>query len=199
MSVLIDELEHRWQFPGLPDLYAISSQVIGDDPLRIDGKLVPYPVLSVKVGEAERSLAPRLSTYVYSGQLSRGAMVEGTVELRLAVFGSGEAMVRERKLLKHAAKHAHPLPVTAESYYGQSLLAELHRFLQIPQARFRDMAADVFYSRAPHDDKAQVLSRLASDADGLVARPARDYLRSLSLQQEADANLSAEDLPAEPS
>lgn len=106
---------------------------------------------------------------------------------------------RERKLLKHAAKHAHPLPVTAESYYGQSLLAELHRFLQIPQARFRDMAADVFYSRAPHDDKAQVLSRLASDADGLVARPARDYLRSLSLQQEADANLSAEDLPAEPS
>ena len=84
MSVLIDELDHRWQFPKDPSIYAFTSEVTSGVPLCIDSEPVAKPVVSVKVGEAARSLAPRLSRYVVGRRLQRGEVVDGTVELRLA-------------------------------------------------------------------------------------------------------------------
>jgi hypothetical protein len=190
-SVLIDELEHRWRFPEAPSLYAISSMVIGAVPLHAAGAPLAAQVLSIKLGKAKRSLAPRLSAYVTGGKLQRGRIVSGTVELRLVVFGSGEGMVRERDLLGRAREHAPRLTsgpdprafLTAESYYSETLL---HHLLEsLPPGLYRTMAADVFYGRGADEQKRLLLEEFARDSDPLVARPAGDYLRSLALRDEA--------------
>jgi hypothetical protein len=137
-AVLLDELEHRWSRPDAPpSLYVLTMKVsvAANELLVAGGKKLGRRCKSIKVGQARRSLAPRL--WVYAGPYGlRGAkVVPGSLVLRAVVYGGGRsALLAERELQRHSRSTCLPLwveddqdgrwRVTSESYLDGENLVE---------------------------------------------------------------------------
>lgn len=110
--VLVDEIEHRWRYPDAPPtLYVLTCEMAAEDGSILASKssdLGPTAA-STKVGQAKRSLAPRLSPYVRQGIINRVSIAEDSLALRIVIYGDGPAMVLEPELLEEAAKQGKPL------------------------------------------------------------------------------------------
>lgn len=91
-GVLLDEMEHRWSHPEAPPtLYVLTMEVsvLGNAVLVADGKRLGQRARSIKVGEAGRSLAPRLWVYAGPRGVRRAEITPGSLALRAVVYGSG--------------------------------------------------------------------------------------------------------------
>ncbi len=138
-EALLDELEHRWSYPDAPPgLYVLTFDLSVDEGFFVAGEEnLGRRVSSTKVGRAKRSLVGRLALYDEKG-IGRGMTIpDGSLTLRVAIFGHGPAMITESELTKEASLHARPLRrtggdgrVTSESYEGSAAVEPLGRFAQ---------------------------------------------------------------------
>lgn len=139
-QVLLDELEHRWAYPQAPPaLYVVTCDVCvpqrfalvaGDEELGQEA-------LSTKVGQASRSLAPRISRYCKEG-IAGVSIPKGSLALRVVVYGHGPSMVREGELKQVAKKNGvrlervdeggERLPVTTETFAGDAMVDVISAF-----------------------------------------------------------------------
>lgn len=140
--VLLDEMEHRWAYPHAPpSLYVLTMKVsVAANAVLLAGdeKLGRY-CESIKVGEAARSLAPRLLVYPGPYGLGGARIAPGSLVLRGVIYGSGRAMLIERDLQRHTKSICELLRVEAdggrrwrvgsESYRdGENLVEEILKF-----------------------------------------------------------------------
>jgi hypothetical protein len=137
-AVLVDELEHRWSNPdALATLYVLSMEVcVRDDEVLIVGdQKLGQRAPSIKVGEAARSLAPRLWVYAGPRGLDEAVITHGSLVLRAVVYGSGRAMLSERTIQQYARSSGARLQVVGtdgvvrwkrrENYWGANLVEDI--------------------------------------------------------------------------
>lgn len=138
--VLLDELEHRWAHPQAPpSLYVVTCEVCVHHRFALvaGAKKLGQEALSTKVGQASRSLAPRLSAYE-DKEIGGVSITRGSLALRVAIYGHGPTMVREGELKQFARKNGVLLervdqggarrPVTTESYAGVAMIEGICAF-----------------------------------------------------------------------
>jgi hypothetical protein len=140
-NAIVDELEFRWLNRAAPPaLYVIThtveSRVAGRN-LVAGNKQLGSRVRSTKVGKAKRSLAPRLAVYLERGY-DHATIPDGTLSLRVVIYGNGRAMPPEPDIQRVARGNADRLycecadgvtrPVSRESYYGTRVLTPLTDF-----------------------------------------------------------------------
>jgi hypothetical protein len=140
-NAIVDELEFRCVNRAAPPaLYVIThtveSRAAGRN-LIAENRQVGSRVWSTKVGKAKRSLAPRLAVYLERGY-NHSKIPDGTLSLRLVIYGNGRAMPSEPDIQRVARGHADRLycecadgvtrPVSRESYFGTGVLKPLTDF-----------------------------------------------------------------------
>jgi hypothetical protein len=123
-----------------PALYVIThpveSRAAGRN-LIADNKQLGSRVWSMKVGTAKRSLAGRLAVYLEKGY--RYAKIpDGTLSLRVVIYGDGGTMPREPDIQRVARTNAQQLycecsdgitrPVSRENYFGTEVVGALTDF-----------------------------------------------------------------------
>jgi hypothetical protein len=140
---LVDELEFRWANSEAPcGLYVITHEVeprFADGYFIADGKPVGRRVWATKVGRALRSLAGRLAVYEEK-QYRDATICEGSISLRVAIYGSGPAMPSEPQIQAVARVNAPKLFVTCadgitravstETFFGTDVVVPLTRFAE---------------------------------------------------------------------
>ena len=98
--VLLDQLEHRWRHPGCsPALYVLTCTLLAPENgfvLDTDGTK-KEKLLCTKVGEAMRTVAPRIERYTWD-KLGRLLPEQDSHDLRAVIYGDGDAMLAERQL-----------------------------------------------------------------------------------------------------
>lgn len=134
-QVLLDELEHRWSYPDAPPaLYLLTCEarahdgftfMAGDRTLGLSSPIT-------KLGEAKRSLAGRLARYAAQMGMKRVAFTDGSLVLRVAIFGRGSRMIQEREVKEIAKRtgtvlhHMHETGLRSrignESFVGESII-----------------------------------------------------------------------------
>ena len=114
----------------------VESRAAGRN-LIAEDKQVGLRVWSTKVGKAKRSLAGRLAVYLERGY-DHVRIPDGTLSLRVVIYGDGRTMPSEADIQRVARSNAHRLycecadgvtrPVSRESYFGTDVLAQLTDF-----------------------------------------------------------------------
>jgi hypothetical protein len=152
-AVLLDEMEHRWSHPEAPPaLYVLTMEVFvtGEAFLIAGDKKLGQRAQSTKVGEASRSLAPRLSVYAGRRGLRGAEITPGSLVLRAVVYGDGPSMLFERHILRYTKTIGVRLDVesdqrprwgvTAESYWGTDVVEGILEFARahLEQAEVED-------------------------------------------------------------
>jgi hypothetical protein len=140
-NAIVDELEFRWvNGTAPPALYAITHTVESRPAGRnliADNKQLGSRVWSTKVGKAKRSLAGRLAVYLEKGY-DHAQIPDGTLSLRIVIYGDGPKMPPEPDIQRVARSNAHQLycecadgvtrRVSRESYFGTDVLIPLTDF-----------------------------------------------------------------------
>jgi hypothetical protein len=103
-SGLLDQIEHRWEHPHCPPaLYVVTCTLRVPEGSRFvaDSSGVASELPCAKLGQAKRTIAPRIARYTRD-VLGGIEVVEGSQVLRVIVFGDGDAMLLERDLKRIA-------------------------------------------------------------------------------------------------
>ncbi len=138
--VLLDDLEHRWDDPDAPPaLYVVTCEVCVHQSFTLfaGAEALGQAALTSKVGQASRSLAPRIVVY-QEAEIRGVSITPGSLALRVAIYGHGPSMVSEGELKQVAKKNGMLLervhesgarrPVTTESYAGDAIIEAIYAY-----------------------------------------------------------------------
>jgi hypothetical protein len=139
--VLLDELEHRWEYPKAPAaLYGITFEVCVHQSFMLfaGAEAFGQEASTTKVGQARRSLAPRLAVYEES-EIRGVSITPGSLVLRVVLYGHSSSMVTEGELQNVAKTEGALLervhnksgarrPVTSENYAGDAIVEAIGAF-----------------------------------------------------------------------